>query len=239
MLSLALDSYLILLATEEVEDSLRLEREHHAKERQFFEREKQHQESLFEHERLRLEAELKKWKEEAEQRKIDKANDERKLALQNVELSRLATLREELLADARSARLQSEQRLLRLEEEIAENSRLVALVQTPATPAAEGQELPQAPALHDETLRKERAQALGLYRQLRTQFEEKSRILEQTRKELFGLQTKLMVQEREACSEDPDYERLFCEFASLVCKYDLLEEEITSLEELISRILAL
>lgn len=79
----------------------------------------------------------------------------------------------------------------------------------------------------------------GMYRQLRMQFEEKARILSQTRKELFHTQGKLLAWEQEEkltsqtafLDETGFYEN---ELNLLVKEVDCLEEEVRILEEIIS-----
>lgn len=81
----------------------------------------------------------------------------------------------------------------------------------------------------------------GLYKQLRSQFEEKARVLSQTRKDLFHTEGKLMALEHEkalalvdpdqdeACYFEGEIDRMSQEIASL-------EEEVFALEELISQV---
>ena len=82
----------------------------------------------------------------------------------------------------------------------------------------------------------------GLYKQLRSQFEDKTRILDQTRKELFVLQTKWQSQKRSdelELLEGPaeQIQQLEREL-NVACRECLrLEEEVNSLESLISHIL--
>jgi len=80
-----------------------------------------------------------------------------------------------------------------------------------------------------------------LYKQLRLQFEEKSRMLNETRKELFQTQTKLLAHEKEKVEEElnakGDVRSFEAEISLLISKTAELEEEVTALEELISHIL--
>ncbi|MCC5832858.1 MAG: hypothetical protein JJU12_07445 [Chlamydiales bacterium] len=80
-------------------------------------------------------------------------------------------------------------------------------------------------------------QLQGLYNELRTQFEEKARILSQTRKDLFLKEEKLMALEHEkeltACAPDRE-ETVYFENETRHLTEELvsLEEEVTNLEEL-------
>ncbi len=94
-----------------------------------------------------------------------------------------------------------------------------------------------------KTVPERSTQIEGLYKQLRIQFEEKSRALVQTRKELFQAQTKLQGQEIEQRLAEFDGEReevnhLEEELAHTLNECAAMEEEINALEALISHILA-
>lgn len=73
-----------------------------------------------------LEAELKKWKEEAEHRRIEKRADDEKLSLVQAEIDRLTTQKEAMITEAFEARRLAAERLQRLESQIEQNERLTA-----------------------------------------------------------------------------------------------------------------
>lgn len=83
----------------------------------------------------------------------------------------------------------------------------------------------------------------GCYKQLRSQFDEKSSILSQTRKELFQTQGKLMALERENILSSPELEaEESLHVGHLITKaaqeMQQLEEEIISLEQFVSHLLS-
>lgn len=97
----------------------------------------------------------------------------------------------------------------------------------------------QEESANERTLRTALAHAEGLYGQLRAQFQEKSHILAQTRKELFHAQTKLMTLDLEEKYSQIDPERsalaaLEKDSALLCVELEQLEEEVALLEALYS-----
>lgn len=86
------------------------------------------------------------------------------------------------------------------------------------------------------------AQIEGLYKQLRSQFEEKSKVLIQTRKELFQTQGKLQELEianklKEEAFEREEADHLEKNLAALCQECEEMEEEIRLLEALITHLL--
>lgn len=141
---------------------------------------------------------------------------------------KLATVQEEKVA------LENEQAALnaRLSSLKAERGEIeVALISTQERVLT----LQQRPLLKTQDLK-----ALeGLYKQLRLQFEEKSQVLSSTRKELFETQGRVLLLQRE--EEERTYEPkgeedrlLEALIARLVQEIESLEEEIHTLEELVS-----
>ena len=89
----------------------------------------------------------------------------------------------------------------------------------------------------------DQTQQIALYKQLRSQFEEKARVLVQTRKQLFSAETKLQSYDLQKGLDELRDEREEAQeleeglsIASIEC--EALEEEISSLEALISHILS-
>lgn len=82
------------------------------------------------------------------------------------------------------------------------------------------------------------AQVQGLYSQLKSQFEEKSKILSTTRRELFQLEGKLLAFERESLlkemgEEDPSEKLLLEELKVELLENKMLAEDVQQLEELL------
>ncbi|NGX55322.1 MAG: hypothetical protein KR126chlam2_00955 [Chlamydiae bacterium] len=129
LFSFAIDSFIILLAIEEVEallgqletKSLENQERVHS-----ISHEQQETEKKWDEERKAFEAEIERWKTEAEQRRIDKQNDEKRFVLMHSELEMLTSQKEELISDAFEARSSASERLRRLEEQIQETERLAA-----------------------------------------------------------------------------------------------------------------
>jgi len=91
----------------------------------------------------------------------------------------------------------------------------------------------------NEEIQKELNKSQGLYQQLRSQFQEKTEILAQTRRELFALQGRVESQEIEkkqaTLSPNREEAQLFeTHIHTLILEISVLEEEITHLECLIS-----
>lgn len=100
------------------------------------------------------------------------------------------------------------------------------------------------PADPEEMLALQRtiAAVTGQYNQLKAQFEEKSRVLSQTRKELFEAEGKIMITQREEQastieSDLSEVEGLQKDLRKAELEKERLEEQVIQLEELISRIL--
>lgn len=78
----------------------------------------------------------------------------------------------------------------------------------------------------------------GLYKQLQDQFEEKARVLSQTRKDLFHTEGKLLAfeHEKELSAVTPNHESAYFEkeFCRLAAEIASLEEEVAALEDLTS-----
>lgn len=139
--------------------------------------------------------------------------------------TQIASLKQEILSlhEALNAAQEEKTHLLKARE----------VLQEPKIAVSEGE-------LAD--LKKELAQARGQYGQLRYQFEQKSAALSQTRKELFEAEGQLLAKEREqALSEgEPtlEVEKLYSEMHTLIGEIERLDEEIISLEALISHALS-
>lgn len=161
------------------------------------------------------------------------------------------------IAELKSLREVSQQEVAALKQQLEEKEAaqrdIVALnekIQESTTPLQEEiaalkrqlQEKESALPVPSVEFDRELAKAEGLYKQLRSQFDEKSRVLVQTRKELFQTQGKLKELELEEKLHELDGER--CEAAYLekdlntLCRdYQELENEIAALEEFISNLL--
>ena len=126
-------------------------------------------------------------------------------------------------------------RLAELEERKLENQQLEAELASYKNRLAEL-------GNHSEKTR-EYAQLEGLYKQLRSQFEEKSNALREARRELFQTETKLQALEleRKMTILSDDHEealRLQRELSAAATECEALEEEVIALEALVSHILS-
>ncbi len=94
--------------------------------------------------------------------------------------------------------------------------------------------------LSDEVKRLKRTN--DLYKQLRKQFEEKTEVLDRTREEMFNLETKLLVKEIDSSehsfSQQVELETLRREMANAFEDNARMEQEISSLHELVSTLSA-
>lgn len=231
LFSIAIETYILLLAVEEVEGLLHtrdIQSEKDSEKIKVFCKEQEGKEQNWEEERARLEEELRRLKEEAEQRKIEKASDEKRICLIESEITMLTAQKEELINEAFAARAASAEFSYRLQEEIKKRERCA-------------EALPQV--VTDEQLKRDKARAEGLYNQLRIQFEEKSKILSQARKALFQAEGKLTAHEYDNLLRemDPDLSEingLQTYLNRCVEEKLLMEEEIVSLEALISHFLS-
>jgi hypothetical protein len=191
-----------------------------------------------------LKEEIERLKQEAELRRIEKASDLKQLELVQSEIELLTSQKEGFIEDSRKARMAAVHQLQQFKESeailkrdlIASQETILALQQRP--PVVQNVSVEDT----DTDLKKALAVAEGVSTQLRSQFEEKSQILSQTRKELFQTQGKLIALEKELAFSklDPDREEvgsLEKEVAALTLEMDALEGEINQLEELVSRIL--
>jgi hypothetical protein len=84
-----------------------------------------------------------------------------------------------------------------------------------------------------------RRRAEGLYSQLKNQFEEKSLTLDETRRQLFYAEEKLLqlekeLKEREEFNPDPQVERLMGHINQMQHQIEQSEQEVTQLNEIIS-----
>lgn len=188
-------------------------------------------------EREQLEKEIKNLKEEAEQRRIERAQEAKRFELVQSEIELLTSQKEAILNEAREARQPIVQPTESGREElIAAQETILKLQQSVKHPTKT-----KDTNVDLDELQRAQAQAKGLYTQLRTQFDEKSRILSQVRKELFHTQGKVLNLEKEqALAEmDPDREEqaaLEKDVGQLVENMETLEEEITLLEELVTHL---
>ncbi|MFN0065020.1 MAG: hypothetical protein ACKVOH_02150 [Chlamydiales bacterium] len=315
-LALALTFYIFLLIAEEVEEILRSVSENSkermnqflAKNQELTEKEEKWSEAI-----LSLEEEVQKWKEEAEQRRIEKGEIEKKMTLVWSEIELLTSQKNDILAGAMTARrevreqqdfLQMEQislekekmllhgkmeeitkvadleekrkqelAFLREEHEILQQKNLLLerqqtefmqekdslVVQLQALLASSSTTVKQSAHLEEriaelekqlekeegaQEARRERAIAEGLYKQLRSQFEEKSRVLLQARKELFHAQGKVKEWEIEkslesqapSCEQTDALEKIL---DGVVQDYCRMEEEVIYLEDLVTNLLHL
>lgn len=299
--SLAINLFILLLCIEEIEALLAHVTVHSQVNSTALAEAKQELKNVLktkEEEQKAFETEIEKFKEEAEQRKIEKRQDSELIEMIQSEIELLTSQKEEILKEARLTRqegiekLQTAEQILaeiqthddqefiteissqqetilrlqeqafrekamveQLKEDKSELSRLLfqktlesqeallsfqvnAMKCPPATKAklVEPHEIKQ--------LKDEKAQAEGLYFQLREQFQEKTNILNQTRKELFRTQEKLLVLEKEVefskieCDreEGESHER---DIGKLLLEIAGLQSEITHLEELVSHVLSL
>ena len=201
----------------------------------------------------RLEEELARWKEEAEQRKLDIVDAQKRLDLVETEINLLTEQKESILQEAYSIRGEATERLKLLSQQMEEVERAREEVhrQLDALPKQDLEQKELEIQELKEQLHKQQSSSTpsaemhrleGLYAQLRQQFEEKSRVLVQTRKELFKLQTEVALkakeEELEALSGNRE-EALSIEMglSEVVEECARLEAEVKALEELISHVL--
>lgn len=217
-LSFALDLFIVYLGLEErksVQQALHKEQE---EEKNRVAQEIKESKEAWEEERRRLFEEIANWEKEAKIRRIEKQTDERRLSWIQEQLTTYEQQKESLIAQAEEGR------------------RAVAQMEAITVPAV-GSPPEITPASDKETLH-----LRGQYAQLRAQFDEKTRILSETRKELFATQGRLLSLERENALQGVEGDMseitaLGQEIGRLVCENEHLEKEILDLEELVLRAL--
>ncbi len=172
-----------------------------------------------------MRAEIERLKTEAEQRRIDREQDQQTLALVTSEIELLTSQKEMILNQARENYVPQQIDPVQLADEEADQAR----------------EFSETTSLDVEESTRQLARAEGLYRQLREQFDEKTKILSQTRQELFRTVGKLEALEVEnhLNAFEPE-EILYLEKALATLEHEQreMESELTSLEGLISHILS-
>lgn len=173
-------------------------------------------EEAWEQERGALQAELERLKQEAEQRRLEYDMQSQQMQLVSSEIEMLMGQKEQILRAAQQS--YQVQQCIQESPQIADNER-------------------------EMELRRDLARAEGLYRQLRMQFEEKSLVLDQTRRQLFRVEGECeqlhLERAEEACNapEHPEMQLMMQELAQLECEIDERADEITALEALISTLL--
>lgn len=222
--SFALETFIALLAIEEGEESflaLRKGNENQLEEHRLLHEELQKEKESQSYRIEALEGELEKFKEEAKLRKIEKSSLEKRLNLTLTEIEiheeQKAALLDEVFAarqDGHSSFRSSKAELERvleiketeiaslksqLEEEIEakENALLSLKAQIEEKNQIEESLKASPPADPIPETNGELMRVLGLHKQLRQQFEEKTRILSEAREQLFKLETKLLSHEKE------------------------------------------
>ncbi len=244
LLSFALDFYIFFLSLKEMEGiwmQMRQEGETHVNLMHQKERDCEQIRSEKEEERRQFEERIEELKKEIEQRRIEKAQQEHLFGLVQGEIELLSGQKEEwtsTLREVREERLQSVLKVGELQNvyaasEVAMQERILAIQWNALF------NVPQAEKISEES-RHALAQTEGKYKQLREQFEEKSQILSQTRKELFAAEgkiLKLMIEKNEEALEpSEDFQRrLEKEVVVLGEEILCLEEEILLLEDLQKR----
>ncbi len=246
----ALTLYIGLLASEEIEDCFHELQEMSEKQSasllKMEEAILQAKQEGASHER-ELEEEIKKLKEEAEQRRIERVRDHNRFELIQSEIDLLTAQKEEFIKETRQARV-DQQAAEQKASEAGETLRQMAMhsqeeiirlqQRAPVVIEKEVAVSSEDPAKVIE-LEKAIKLAESHYAQLRTQFQEKGEILSQTRAEIYQLQGQLEVLEKENSSLllNPDRSEaaaLEQEVDRLISKIVSLEEEIAQLEAIIS-----
>jgi len=245
MFALAIDYFLVLIVVEETEGVLKSlmdeshERLSHLHQSRI---EIQQLKQTGEEEKKQLEEEIEKLKQETELRRIEKKQDSKRFELIHSEIEMLNSQKETLITDAFEAR-KSAKELGSGEIETDQICRAFHQSQesiiTLQTRLSQKQQTDKA----FTALKRDLAQLRGLHMQLRIQFEEKTKLLSETRKELFHTKGKLMTLELDNSLSALDGERdktvlLEKELSSLGIEIFDLEEEVMSLEGLVSHVLS-
>ncbi len=149
-----------------------------------------------------LEQELERWKEEAEQRKIENVKQGQKLKLLEGEVKNYIAQKETLLNESFEARAKEHEAVLSSRETHLYSKSLEERIETLTKQLDEANQA--APPIQDTTAQAKIVQLEGVLKQLRSQFEEKKEILHATRKELFASTGKLLAVEKERLLTDPD-----------------------------------
>lgn len=188
----------------------------------------------WEKEKEALEQELQKFKEEAKRRYLEKNEIENQL---------LSFSQEQEALKLTNGKLRSE--IHALKQEVKKHLELLQEKEKMCIPLVIAEEKPQElnPLAIEEWKRKI-SQIEGQYKQLRMQFEEKSQVLSQTRRELFQTQGKLLALEKEnLCKDEQDHfffthelEHIEDEMQKYIYEIDCLEKIISSLYEELQKI---
>ncbi len=173
-----------------------------------------------------LEQEIQKLKNEASIRILERQQDQRTIELITSEIELLTNQKQEILASAARA------------YEQASKAELVEVHLEPLSDKSQtSYQLPVDVSAETLELKRKLTRVEGLYKQLRTQFDEKANVLLATRKELFKVEGQLEVDEREKYLASLELEEsLEKDFAILAEENQMLEEEISNLEEIISQL---
>jgi hypothetical protein len=153
------------------------------------------------------------------------------------EVKQLKTENQTLHEEREGAKKQLTLLLNELEQGKQELSRVLQLYQQQIEAASSTAQQVDLPALQQALARAE-----GLYFQLRSQFNEKTAVLAETRKALFKLEGEYELQERERANDliemsEEALSQLAPQIGELLHVIQMMEREITDLEGLVSRIL--
>lgn len=144
LFSLALELYIVLLCSEEIETII-LDLQNTAEEQKVLlskvSEEQERASERWQEEREELEEEIKKWKEEAEQRRIEKRAIDKRLSLVQSEIDFLTQQKETLIEEAFNSRALAAERLRRLEEQVEEMGRLSSSIQPLQIEKEKGEEI--------------------------------------------------------------------------------------------------
>jgi hypothetical protein len=193
--------------------------------------------------------EIERLKQEAELRRIDKIQTEKRCTLVQEEIELLICQKKEFIDEAREARGLAAHHLGQLEEQKEQFEKRISQLENELVDAKQAavlptpKEEPQEKGEKDRELQGKLARTEILYNELRKQFAQKGEMLSRARQELFSVQSKLLTREKEgalrALEPHEEAQHLEKEITLLVEEVRLLEEEITHLEGLVTHLLAI
>lgn len=237
---LAVDYFILLLSLEEIESLLEdlsstkaaVSQELDTTQESFVLLQQQHQEAV-----ESLQETIDRLKEEAELRRIERSRELESLEWIQSEIEMLTSQKDLFISETREAKRLAFEKLAKIEE--LEAQRLEDKVHLIAYQEKVLSFQVQNVAVKNSA-EEPSPQVESCYKQLRLQFEEKSKVLSQTRRDLFQAEGRLIALEKENALEPecPLANSMQSIFMQADEEIQHLEEEILSLEGLLSQVLS-